>query len=247
MAWQQVSADDIVDDFVEYSLAWLDDRNYALTIDSDMAGWAAAIAATGEGAFVNPAFDPRASRLSPANSFWLEVKAGSRVIATCATRLFPRDDCLDLLRSLRLWLAEPPPFPTALDFALPPASPSLRGNIGHEGGLWVHPEHRKRGLSTILPHLTRALAAREWPLDWQTGIARQGIGESGIARWAYGMPHVERCFEGYFPLTLSRERLYLCYMSRAELVAGLDPHAVARLLADRHQQPRHAPALVMEG
>lgn len=247
MAWQQLSADDIVDDFIEFGLAWLDDRRYALTIDSDMARWAAAIAASGEGAFVNPAFDPRSSRLSPANSFWLEVRAGSRTIATCATRLFAAADCLELLRSLRLWLAEPPPGVAVPDFALPRDAPRLCGNIGHEGGLWVDPLHRKRGLSMMLPHLARALAAREWPLDWQTGIARQAIGECGIARWAYGMPHVERCFDGYFPLTLSRERLYLCYMSRAELLAGLDPHAVARLLADRHQQPRHAPALVMEG
>ncbi|HUC68349.1 MAG TPA: hypothetical protein VMA53_23230 [Stellaceae bacterium] len=244
--WQQASTRDVVQDFVDYALAWLDDRNYTLAIDSDLAGWAATMRGI-PGSFVNPAFDPAQSRLSPQDSFWLDVRAGSETIATCAARLLLTDDILDLLRSLRLWFAEPRVDYGRLAITLPREAPVIHGRVGHEGGLWVHPQHRRRGLSAVLPHLTRAICTREWEIDWQTGIARQGIGECGIATWAYGMPHVERCFDGYFPPTRSRERFYLVYMDRAELLGGLEPETVAALLADRHQQPRHARALVMEG
>ena len=245
--WQELPSADNVQDFIDYSLAWLDNNHYSLTIDVDMVHWVAALSESAPGSFVNPAFDPSHSRLTPENSFWLDVKAGSKTIATCAARLFVTEDCLDLLRTMQLWFAAPPPSYGRLAIEAPPGMPVISGNVGHEGGLWVHPEHRKRGLSVILPHLARAVCAREWQVDWQTGIARKGIGECGIVQRSYGMPHAERCFDGYFPPTRSQERFYLVYMDSAELAAGLDPDAVAGLLPDRHQQPRHTRALVLEG
>ena len=237
---------DVVQSFVDFSQAWLDARGYALTVDTDLSRWAATMAATSNDAFVNPAFDPRHSRLSAADSFWLDVRAGSHTIATSTARLLLTNDLLALLRTQRLWLEEPAPELGTLEITAPNV-PHIGGHVAHEGGLWVHPQHRKRGLSVILPHLNTALCLREWDIDWQTGIARRAIGESGMATWAYGFPHVERCFDGYFPLTRSLERLYLCYMDRDELTAGLDLDVVASLLPDSHEQPRHAPALFQEG
>jgi hypothetical protein len=244
---QHSLATDIIQDFIDYALAWLDARNYSLTIDVDMARWADITAATSPEAFVNPAFDPRRSRLSPATSFWLDLRMGSRTIATSTARLILTEDFCALLRTTQLWLAAPPEGQCRLPITVSPRAPAIGGRVGHEGGLWVHPQHRKRGLSVILPRLNTALSAREWNIDWQTGIARRWIGESGMANWAYGFPHVERCFDGYFPLTGSEERLYLCYLDRSELAAALDLDVVAGLLADRHQQPRHAPAIAQEG
>jgi hypothetical protein len=238
---------DIVQSFIDFSLAWLDDRKYTLTIDADLGRWAGVMQTASTNTFVNPAFDPRHSRLTPHNSFWLEVRAGSYTVATCAARLLITHDFLDLMRTMKLWLETPRVSDGELHIAPPLGMPILRGKVGHEGGLWVHPEHRKRGLSAILPHLTRALAYRQWDIDWQTGIARRGIGECGILKSAYGVPHVELCFDGYFPLTQSDDRFFVAYMNRDELVAGLDLNAVATLLPDRHQQPRHTLALVKKG
>jgi GNAT superfamily N-acetyltransferase len=238
---------DIVQSFIDFSLAWLEDRGYALTVDTDLSNWAACVAASSADAFVNPAFDPRFSRLSAADSFWLDIRVGSHTIAICAARLFVTDDFLTVMRSQRLWQDEPPPQLGTLAITAPCTMPAIAGHVGHEGGLWVHPEHRKRGLSVILPHLARALSARQWNVDWQTGVTRQAIGECGIAIWAYGMRHVEPCFDGYFPLTQSRERLYLAYVDREELIAGLDLDAVAGLLPDRHEQSRYPRALVQKG
>lgn len=244
--WQHLSTPDVVQDFVDYALAWLDDRNYTLAIDSDLAGWAAMMRGV-PGAFVNPAFDPAQSRLSPQDSFWLDIRAGSETIATSTARLFVTDDYLGLKRSLRLWYEQPPAHWPALAVSVSPDVPFIRGRVGHEGGLWVHPAHRKKGLSTILPHLNRALCLREWNIGWQTGITMRGIGESGLAERAYGFPHVVRCFEGFLPVTGRSERLYMTYMDRAELMAGIEIDAVARLLPDRHEQPAHAVRLTQHG
>ncbi|HUI26303.1 MAG TPA: hypothetical protein VL403_09500 [Candidatus Kryptonia bacterium] len=227
----------VVQDFIDFSLDWLSDRKYTLTVDVDMARWATAMANAPGIAGVNETFDPRWNRLTARNSFWLDIRSGSNTIAMSAARLFVTDDYLELKRSLRLWFDAPPPTKARLQLTVPRNFPTIRGNVGHEGGLWVHPDHRKRGLSVILPHLNRALAFRQWDLDWQTGLARAGIGACGIASWAYGFPHVVQCYEGLTPISSEIERLHITYMSRDELLAGLELGAVTRLLPDRHQQP----------
>ena len=227
--WQQAQNDaDVVQDFIEFSLGWLQDRRYTLAIDVEMAAWTRVMTKAVSAAAVNPTFNPHVNRLSPQNSFWLDVRTGSSTVATMAARLFVTDDYLALKRSMRLWRDEPPE--GELTLTPPPDMPTIAGQVGHEGGLWVHPEHRKRGLSVILPHLIRALCVRQWNIDWQTGVTRRGIGECGIAKWAYGVPHVEPCFEGYFPITQAEDRLFIAYMSRDELMFGLDATTVAARL-----------------
>jgi len=238
--WQQRQRReaDTVQSFIEFSLSWLQERKYALSVDVDMTRWAEVTRTTARASFINPVFDPRHSRLSPANSFWLDVRAGSSTIATSAARLFVTEDYLELQRSMRLWY-ENPPHHTRLAM-LAPNVPAISGRVGHEGGLWVDPQFRKRGLSVILPHLNRALCFQEWSVEWQTGITLRGIGESGLAERAYGFPHVVPCFEGYLPVTGKPERLYLTYMTDKELITGLRCEAVTRLLPDHHGQPIHA-------
>src|SRR6185437_6265402 len=176
-------------------------------------------------AAVNPTFNPAVNRLNPHNSFWLDVREGSHTVATMAARLFLTDDYVGLKRSMRLWRDEPAPALGELALTVPAGMPLIAGRVGHEGGLWVHPEQRKRGLSVILPHLIRA------------------IGECSIAKWAYGMPHQEPLFDGHFPITGATERLFIAYMSRQELVAGLDTATVAERLPDIEEQPTYAGAV----
>jgi hypothetical protein len=236
--WQYAPSEaDYVQDFVDFSLAWFERYGYTLVIDVDMARWTELMAQAMTEPAVNPTFNPRFNALSSHNSFWLDIRAGSHTVATSAARHFITEDYFELMQSMKLWRDHPPPTRSgALTMTRPPEMPVICGSVGHEGGLWVHPTHRKRGLSVILPHLTRALCLRQWNVDWQTGVARRAIGECGIVKWGYGMPHVEPCFEGYFPLTQSNERLFIAYMSRGELVAGLEPNTVARLLPDSDQE-----------
>jgi hypothetical protein len=236
----------VVQDFVDFGVEWLADRKYALSVDIDMLRWAETMARAPSIALVNPTFDPRVNRLSPKNAFWLDVRQGSHTIAMIAARLFVTADYLELKRSLRLWYDTPRPDAAPLRLTVATDMPTIAGNVGHEGGMWVHPEHRKRGLSALLPHLVRAMAFRQWNLDWQTGLALRGVGSSGLVSRAYGMPHVVPCYEGLWPPSGKPDRLYLAYMNREELVAGLDLHRVAALLPNDHAQPVDAVALVHE-
>jgi hypothetical protein len=237
---------DVVQSFIDFSIAWLDERKYTLTVDSDMRGWARIMASAPAIAVVNPTFNPRCSRLSPQDSFWLDVRVGSQTIATSAARLFVTDDYFDLIRSTRLWYDPPRPQDARLEVTRPLGVPLIGGRVGHEGGLWIEPTHRKRGLSVILPHLNRALCLREWEVHWQTGMTMRSIGQSGIASWAYGFPHVVPCFEGRSPLIDRDESLYLTYMSRDELVSGIDLQTVTDLLPDRDDQSIDASARVQK-
>lgn len=246
--WQQVqqTETETVQDFIDFSLAWLEDRNYSLTVDVDMAAWARKMGDAPSIALVNPTFDPRWSPVTPENSFWLDLRVGWQTVAMMASRFFVTDDYMGLKRSRKLWYDPPRPGDGELAVTPPPDLPLISGRVGHEGGLWVHPEHRKRGLSVILPHLNRALAFRQWNLDWQTGLALRGVGQSGIVTWAYGVPHVVPCYEGRSPLNDKHDRLFLAYMNRAELLAGLHLDTIAGLLADRHEQPVDRAPLVQK-
>ncbi len=247
--WQKVKRErftDPVQDFIDFSLGWLEDRNYTLTVDADMAGWARAMSNAPSIAVVNPTFDPRYSKLTPDDSFWLDIRVGSQTVAMMAARLFVTDDYLEIKRSGRLWYDPLRPGDVPLTLTVPPGTPTICGNVGHEGGLWVHPVHRKRGLSVVLPHLIRALACRQWDLDWQTGATMRGVGESGLAQRAYGAPHVVPVYEGHFLVTQRPDRIFLVYMSRDELMAGLDLAAVSGLLPDGHQEPAYRPTLVQK-
>jgi GNAT superfamily N-acetyltransferase len=238
---------DLVQRFIDFGLDWLESRRYSLTVDVDMARWARAMRESPSTLMVNPTYDPACNSLSPENSFWIDIRAGSHSVAIMAARLFQTDDYEELKRSGRLWYDAPSATDYPLDLAFPPQMPLISGRVGHEGGLWVHPDHRKRGLSVMVPHLLRALCFRAWSIDWQTGSTTRGIGECGIAKWAYGMQHLEPCFDGYFPVTRRPQRLFVVYTSQEELIAGLDEDVVAGLLPDRHQQPVDGALRVKEG
>jgi hypothetical protein len=250
MAWQQFNPRwqnaDPVQTFVEFSLRWLGERRYTLVVDPEMARWVEVMRSTARAGFINPAFDPAHSRLSPKNSFWIDIRSGSSTIATSAARLLITDDYMEMKRSLRLWYEDPPREYGSLTLA-PTEVPLISGRVGHEGGLWVHPEFRKQGLSVILPHLNRALCLRGWDVDWQTGIVHRGIAEHGLARHAYGFPRLVQCSTGYFPVTQKVDPLYLVYLSKAELLAGIDLDAVSQLLPNSDRQPMHATIGVLKG
>jgi hypothetical protein len=232
-----------VQDFIDYSLAWLQDRNYTLAIDAEMAGWARMMRTIVGDGLVNPSFDPQHSRLSPHDSFWLDIRAGSETIAISAARLLVTDNFIDLMRSMKLWYREPR---ETFDVALASPIPAIGGRVGYEGGLWVHPRHRRRGLSAILPHLNRALCLTQWNVNWQTGLVHRSIAEHGLARRAYGFSNLVQCSNGFFPVTQKVDPLYLVYLSETELLAGIDPDTVAGLLPDRNRQTINPGAYAQE-
>jgi hypothetical protein len=232
-----------VQSFIDFSLAWLDERRYTLTVDADLGGWVTIMRTTVGAEVINPSFDPDHSLLTAQNSFWLDIRAGSETIAVSAARLLVTDDMTELMRSMRLWYTAPT---QKFEIFLTSPIPLICGRVGYEGGLWVHPRHRGHGLSVILPHLNRALCHRQWSVEWQTGLVHRSLAESDLTRRAYGFPRIVQCSAGYFPVTRKVDPLYLVYLSEAELLRGLDVDTVTRLPAYGNGQVRDPVARVQK-
>src|SRR5215469_5948032 len=135
--WQQARSDqEVVQDYLDFSLAWLEEHRYTLGVRVDMAAWAATMRAAPGMSVVNPTFDPQHSPLSPQNAFWLDVRTGSHTVAMSAARFFVTDDYFELQRSTRLWYDPPHLQHGRFELRLPADTPTICGNVAHEGGLW---------------------------------------------------------------------------------------------------------------
>jgi hypothetical protein len=51
-----------------------------------------------------------------------------------------------------------------------PLAKEITGCVYYAGGVWVEPEYRGSGISSLLPHVARAYAAGRWPLDCAMNI-----------------------------------------------------------------------------
>ncbi|MEQ9643382.1 MAG: hypothetical protein RIM84_25400 [Alphaproteobacteria bacterium] len=214
-------ADDFADPrkLVRAYLARLERDGFYVTVSSDMNAWVSMMEAAPAIRVVNPTFDPAHSQLDASNSFWVRVTdMADNPVACIANRLFDTDDYLGLIRNWRLWYDRGLKEVRPLNIVLPDTVPFVAGRIGHHGGLWVHPGHRKRGLSFVLPRLTRALSLANFRPDWHCGMVFGDLGDSGLPKWGYGYTNMELCIDGYFPVTGRDERVYMTYISRADML-----------------------------
>ena len=231
-----------IHEFVRLTLDWLEQRGFVLTVESDMRAWADLMRSSPRIVGVNPTYDPDQSCLTPANAFWLRLQQNGRTIACSANRFFATDDLLGLIRSMQIWHdAKPlllgPPYPVVV----PPSFPRVAGNVGHSGGLWVHPDFRGQGLSRILPRLIRVLALRHFDEDWHSTLVNNSLLESGIPRNAYGYTRWEKVIDSYVPLLGRHETVWLGLMDREEMFACLAGD-IDWLGTESDDQVRHAVA-----
>jgi hypothetical protein len=208
---------------------------------NDMNGWVDTIKSAPKRGVVNPTFDPAESDLSPSNSFWIRVYEADgdeeRTIACIANRVFETPDYLDLLRTQRLWYSWGPR--RVVDLVVPYEMPLISGLVGHHGGLWIHPEWRKHGLSGYLTKMVRCVSLRHFGIDWHCGSVFGVIAEKGLPTASvtgYGYPHMVLAIDGWFPVTDRDECVYLPWISRAEILEQFGQE-LDRLVADRDQQP----------
>lgn len=188
-----------------------------LFVNHDMAQWVGHIRTADRADGVNPTFNPEnTDQLTPATSFWLAVRDGSdRVVACIAGRVFTTDDFSHLIRSLKLWYDPVPAhLRQELRLVLPPQVPILAGRVAHIGGLWVHPVHRKTGLSALLQGLAHGLLVDLYEADWVTAIEFAKITDKAALVAAYGPRQMVPCIEEYFPPTGRFERIFLTYRQR---------------------------------
>jgi hypothetical protein len=207
--------------FLESGFAKVRSLGLDLVLDPHLSRWAEHMRSAPGITTVNPTFDPAESEVDPTNSFWIGlVDPAGRILACTAARLFLVDDFRDLVVSQRLWYGRGPRTLQPLTVALPEGL-GIGGRVVHEGGMWVHPTERNRGLARLLCPILRGVAMRNWDVDWYTGISIQGLITSGFFAKGYHYSLIAPFSTGWFP-PLGREAdFWLTYMPRAESLAQM--------------------------
>jgi hypothetical protein len=130
-------------------------------------------------------FDPSVSELTPENAFWIsaENEAGE-VVACQASRVYHWPDST-LEDEARLMFFGGRDVGQRCEITTP-AAREVSGWVYYGGALWVRPDYRGIGLSTIIPRLVRAYAATRWPIDWTISfVARVQIEKGIVAGYGY--------------------------------------------------------------
>jgi hypothetical protein len=219
---------------VESHIASLVDAGIILRVRRNFETYAAIRLANGA-MHLNQAFNPKHVRFGNDDFWLLAVDRRGDAIATYCVRRFVVDDFYDLTRSQALWFGDGPRLGDPR-FVIDCAIPSFGGEVIHEGGCWVRADYRGRSrrprLSHTLARIGRAIALRNRPFDYDTGMilndprdrpevtSRKAV-SLGIE--AYGFAGVHRFVDGWFPPEGRNAIVYLCYSTRADALASLAP------------------------
>lgn len=110
---------------------------------------------------------------------------GMAVATTAVRRLdYTRTNAYDELTSLRLIFGVKAEEMRAFaEFELTaPTPPRIRGHVLYHGGVWVHPQYRKRGFTRIMPKLNRYLALAQRTFDFEIAMASAALLKPHVAK-----------------------------------------------------------------
>jgi GNAT superfamily N-acetyltransferase len=140
-------------------------------------------------------FDPGLSvDLSPDNAFWIAAEnPAGEIVATVCGRIFnwPRSTLADEVRLL---------YYGGRDIGqkcvcTAPLAADITGCVYYAGGVWVSPDFRGSGISSLLPHVARAYAAGRWPLDCAMNMINvKLVGKTPPSRYGYSEFSYSVCF-----------------------------------------------------
>lgn len=221
-----------VNAYIQQIIADLEQGGFSIFLEPDMGDWVRFIAAAPKNAGVNPTFDPRHHRLTPADGcYWLRVMQDDRPAACIAFRRFSAPDgWIALLESNRVWSERLAPL--APPSIVHPSTQDYRGEIGHHGGLWVHPDFRGRHLPYYLTHLVRARSLASFAVDHHCGIVFEGLKQSGLPmrQDGYEYERVDPSLEGFLQPVGRTSRMFTTHISREgmlrQVAAGVRPLGV---------------------
>ncbi len=110
---------------------------------------------------------------------------GMAVATTAVRRLdYTTTNAYDELTSLRLIFgdtAEEMRAKSAFELTAPSA-PRISGRVLYHGGVWVHPRHRKRGFTRIMPKLNRYFALSQKEFDFEIAMASAALLKPHVAK-----------------------------------------------------------------
>ena len=142
-----------------------------------------------------PNFDPAQSNLRIDQAFWIEgLDPNGQTVLTHAARLFDwqHTNLKQEVEALRVHYHEPAPHIAAGESIqmTAPTGTRISRRTAYVGAMWVRPDYRRRGLTRIIPRISRAYAYTRWNTDFTWGFMEPHLHEGGASR-AYGRYTVE--------------------------------------------------------
>ena len=166
---------------------------------------------------INPSIDPRRHAIGP-EDFWLNVvDHNGRTVACIAARIYETDNFTDLVVNGQLFDRNGlQAFVGDERIEVLETSHRIEGKVNYAAGLWVHNSWRRKGLSLILPYLSRSLAIRNYGADYSCGYHLSSLALSRLPIDIYGYAHQELSYKGYYPPANGYEEMHLGYVDIEE-------------------------------
>ena len=173
-----------------------------------------------------PMIDPRVGGLRPDTGLWLMgVDQSGRPVASQTIRHFDWSTTRirKALCDLRAFYPDPSHQARPGEHCVVSATSAdlIAGSVVFSGGTWFHPACRGRGLASIVPRISRAIALARWRTDFAFSLVLKPLIDGGIAAH-YGFPHVEYAVDWNNGPAGRDLRFALVWISRAEFLADLD-------------------------
>ena len=176
---------------------------------------------------VSPIFDPTSSVLTPRSAFWIEgIDASGDTVLTSAARLFDHAErsLADDFRTLRIFFEYPEPHLAAGESVqvIAPIAEQIRGRVMASGIVWVRPDHRRHGITRIIPRLARSYALACWDSSLFWGLIKQEHDNLGLTQ-AYGSWQLGGKLVIHMPSWQGDVSPLFLWMDRDTLIADIEP------------------------
>ncbi len=195
-------------------------QDFQVEICEDHTAWCEEIEAQHPGMRLTEAFDPDFVTIVNGEFMGVLVHRGQDLVARCAIRLFETYDFVkEQVLSMRVWQNKAPIAGSLECLSAPTNLPTMRGRVCHDGGAWVDPAYRRRGLATRITRLMHARAILRWQPDWINGFVPPHIRQTTVVENAYGYSKWAPLLDGYVPVADTYGDLYISYMAFEEALA----------------------------
>lgn len=142
-----------------------------------------------------PIFDPEVGGVTADTGFaMLGYNTSGQVVVAQASRLYTltQSNLKEEIESLRMFYADPDKerLPGESMAVTAPSAESIVGRVVFSGGVWFHPDYRRKGIVNIIARAARACAFTRWYADTTCSFMAEEVVKGGTAIRA-GYPHVE--------------------------------------------------------